>query len=54
MSNRADYAKYAVDQHPRSKKQHECCDSHNGMRERDNSKNNCSDTPYHWDPPMTF
>ena len=45
MSNRAYDTKNAVDQDPRSKEQHQCRDSHNRMRKRDNSEDNCSDTP---------
>jgi hypothetical protein len=45
MANRAYNAKNTIDQHPCSKEQHECGGSHNRMRKRDYSEDNCSDTP---------
>jgi hypothetical protein len=54
MPNRAYDAKNTVNQHPRSKEQHKCRGSHNRMSECDYSEHDCSDTPYHLNPPMTF
>jgi hypothetical protein len=54
MANRAYNAKYPVDQHQGSKEQHERCRSHNWMRKCDYSEDDCSDTPYHRNPPMTL
>src|SRR5262249_42990696 len=54
MANRADDAKNSVDQHPGSKKQHECRGSHDRMCERDHPEDNCSNTPQYRNPPMTF
>jgi hypothetical protein len=54
MRNRAYYAKDAINQYPRSKKDNQRSGGHNGMRKRDYSEDNCNDPPQNWNPPMTF
>jgi len=45
MTDRTYDAKNTVNQDPGSEEQHQCRSSHNRMRKRDYTEDNCSDAP---------